>query len=57
MLKAYNTYDLVHNMAYMMDPIKEAYGIPFIISSLDFVLGNWDDANIVPCGIGNNPLL
>lgn len=57
MIKAYNTYDLVHNTAYMMDPIKEAYGIPFIISSLDFVLGNWDDANIVPCGIGNNPLL
>ena len=40
MLKAYESLDLIHVMAYMIDPIVEAYGTRLITSNSIVELGH-----------------
>ena len=44
-------------MAYMMDPMAEAYGISFMRSVSAAVVGHCDLLNTVPCDIGRLPFL
>src|SRR5262249_29292510 len=46
---------LVHNIAYMIDPMAEAYGILLMRSVISCVVGHIDLERFFPCDIGINP--
>ncbi|KAJ0453403.1 hypothetical protein HanIR_Chr15g0728981 [Helianthus annuus] len=56
MLRAYETSGLVHNMAYMMEPIAEAYGTLSIFFFSSSVLAHCSPLRMVPCAMGKSPL-
>ena len=56
-LRAYETSRRVHIMAYMMEPITEAYGTLLMRLCSSFDEGHYLSLKSIPCDIGKNPLL
>ena len=54
-LSAYATSSLVHSIAYMIDPIVEAYGILLMLSLSSFVKGHYSLVRSTPKAKGMNP--
>ena len=57
MLKAYATLGLIHNMAYMIEPMDEAYGARLILSLSFCVFGHIALERCIPCDMGMFSLL
>src|SRR3954470_9815636 len=54
-LRALDTSGLVHSMAYMIEPMAEAYGTLLIVSLSFTVAGHRALLNILPDNMGNEP--
>lgn len=57
MLKAYKTFDQLHIMVYMIDPIVEAYGIVLMHPLLHDVVGHYPLDKYTSYDIGKKPFL
>ena len=53
----YDTSGLVHNIAYMIDPIVEAYGFILMHVLSSCVFGHMDIERVIPLDMGMYPLL
>ena len=56
-LKTYDTLGLVHNIAYVIDPIAEAYGVKIMCVLSSCVFGHKDFKRVIPLDMGTYPLL
>ena len=56
-LKVYDMSGLVHNIAYMIDHIAEAYGIRLMYVLSSCVFGHMDFERVIPLDMGTYPLL
>ena len=48
---------LVHYIAYMIDPIAEAYGVILMLVLSSYVFGHMDFERVIPLAMGTYPLL